>query len=250
MGSKPVQVAAIIENVERALAGGLPFSELRDWADELHAVAYQEGLVGRTRSERRRAVEALGLVATAADDGLFKTRGPCSAVLREVAATLRAGAPLAVADLYARLFQGQRELHLAARRVLLADPADETGEAEGDFSWADVVVRPAPGRASANDGSAVVAFAVVTERVASTDDPGHGAPIPGAFAAVRALAPNFAFSRYRPRLRRDVDGVHEFVLRTEEIDGPAITYAAKLFALLHGIERVTLDGEPLAVLRF
>jgi hypothetical protein len=91
---------------------------------------------------------------------------------------------------------------------------------------------------------------VVTERAASTDDPGHGAPIAGALSEARRLAPNFAFARYRPRLRRDVDGILEFVLRTDEVDRDAVTYAAKLFAILHRIDTLTLDGARVAILRF
>lgn len=244
-----IETDAIVSHLERALSGDLPFRELRSWADELHAIAFRH-VIGKDRTERRRAVEALALVATAADDTLFKTREPCAAVLEEVAATLRARGPLAISELYGRLFQGQRELHLAARRPLLLDTKDENGEVEGDLSWADVVLRPAAGRASAEDRSAIVAFAVVTERAASTDDPGHGAPIPGALADVRRLAPNFAFARFRPRLRRDVDGILEFVLRAPEIDREAIAYSAKLFGIMHGIEALTLDGQQVPVLRF
>jgi hypothetical protein len=243
-----IELDAIVSHVERALDGGLPFAELRAWADELHAIAFRH-VIGRSRAERRRAVEALALVATAADDEIFKTRGPCAGVLREVAETLRAGAPLATVELYGRLFQGQRELHLAGRRPLLMDTG-EGDELVPDVSWADVVLRPSPGRAAPEDPSTIVAFAVVTEVAASTDDPGHGVPIPGALAEARRLAPNFAFARFRPRLRRDVDGVLEFVLRTPEIGREEVAYAAKLFAIVHRIEKLTLDGERVAILRF
>jgi len=241
-----IEPEAIASHVERALAGELSLAELRAWADELHAIAFRH-VIGKNRAERRRAVEALAVIATAADAELFKTRAPCAAVLEAVARAARGHAPLAIAELSATLFTGQEELHLAARRPLLLDASgDESDPAE--LSWADVVVRPAPGRASPQERSAVVAFAVVTEQAASGDDPAHGAPVPGALAEARRRAPNFAFARFRPRLRRDVDGVLEIVLRTPAIDGESLLYAAKLFALVHRIGRVTLDGERVAVL--
>jgi hypothetical protein len=246
--------AAIRARLRDALAGRVTLGELRVWSEELHAIAFQH-VLGRDRGERRIAASALALVAVAADDRVWKTLEPVHAVLASLDEALARREAIPTGELHARLFQGQRELHFAARRPTLA-PLDGPGldgrpelEAALDPSWADVCVRPEPGRASPRDACPIVAFSVVTAAAASEDALDRYVPAPGLIASVRERVPNFALARYRPRIQRDVDGVEEIVLRAEAIDAPAIEYAAKLFALIRGIGSATLDGKRLPTMR-
>jgi hypothetical protein len=243
----------IARRVDAAIAGDLPLADLRSWADDLHAIAFRHAL-GSDRHERRLSGEALALLSVAADDTIFKTRGPVVQVLGIVARELRQRRALEAPELYARLFTGQEAIHLATRQPLVSarlSREEDEGEpqpVDEDASWADIVARAQPGKATASDPSAVVAFAAVTEDAVRTDGPGTSTPVNGLIAKVRQAAPNFALARYRPRFQRDVDGILEFVLRTKEIDRPAVLYATKLFALVHEVGRVTLDGESVSTI--
>jgi hypothetical protein len=248
-----IRPRAVRARIEGALAGKTSLAELRSWAELLHAIAFRH-VLGKNRAERRITGEALALAAVAADDLIFKTREPVDRVLSAIAAALATGETVATAELYRSLFVGQAELHLAARRPFAADvdpgadPFVAPGEAP-DASWADVVARTSAGRVSTTDPSAIVAFAVVTEEAVSGDRLGYGCPLPALLVEARRAAPNFAIGRYRPRIFRDVDGILEIVLRTPEIDQEALAYATKLFALIHRLGRVTLDGVRLSTLR-
>ena len=90
---------------------------------------------------------------------------------------------------------------------------------------------------------------MVTASAASEDAFDRYVPAAGLISRVRERAPNFALARYRPRIQRDVDGIEEIVLRASSIDEAAVVYSAKLFALVHAVGSVTLDGKALATLR-
>ena len=258
-----IRPRAVGARIERALAGKISLAELRSWAELLHAIAFRH-VLGKNRAERRITAEALALAAVAADDLVFKTRAPVERVLEAIVGALATGETVATAELYRSLFVGQAELHLAARRPFVADdhgevradPLGDPGELEVDASWADVVARAAPGPVRPSDPSAIVAFAVVTEEAVSGEI-GTGCPLPALLAGARHAAPNFAFERYRPRLYRDVDGILEIVLRPpgiarsgpQVVDDDALIYATKLFALIHRLGQVTLDGVRLSTLR-
>lgn len=260
--------AAIRARLGDALVGRTPLADLRVWAEELHAIAFQH-VLGRDRGERRLAASALALVAVASDERVFRSREPVLAVLAGLEAALAKREPLPLASLHSRLFAGQRELDLATRRPslpplpgheasegqlgqrLLGDGAlGDAGPGEPlDATWADVVARAGPGRYSPADPCPAVAFSVVTATTAGEDALDRRSAATGLLALVRERAPNFALGRYRPRIQHDPDGAPEIVLRTAVVDEAALAYATKLFALVHGLGAVTLDGERLATLR-
>jgi hypothetical protein len=250
----PFTREVIRARVGDALAGRLTFGELRAWAEELHAISFQH-VLGRDLGERRLAASALALVAVAADDRVFTTRAPVEAVLAALLGSLERRAEVPLAELHAGLFEGQVRLHLATRRPTISPLTTEDGDRADavveplDPSWADVCARPEPGRISTSDQNPIVAFSVVTAAAAQEDALDRYAPTFGLIAEARRRAPNFDVARFRPRIQRDLDGIEEIVLRTGVIDEAAVAYAAKLFALVHGVGSVTLDGKPLRTLR-
>jgi hypothetical protein len=94
----------------------------------------------------------------------------------------------------------------------------------------------------------VVAFSVATRSLVQEDT------VPGVsedsfVARAREIAPNFNFSVYRPEARRDQDGVLEIVVDAEKVTRKELVYAAKLFAMVHQVDRVTFEGKRLRTLR-
>ena len=260
----PFTRAVIRARLGDALEGAIGLSELKAWAGEVHAIAYQH-VLGRHRGERRVAASALALIAVAADERVFRTREPVDAVLTALAVALDRHEALPLGELQALLFQGQGELHLATRRPTLAPAGEDEDAGEDpsrpppeptsfDPSWADVCARAEPGPFSRapdpwTGPEPIVAFSVVTAQAADQDALDRRVAAPGLAALVRERAPNFALARYRARIQRDVDGIEEIVLRTPAVDDAAVEHAAKLFALVHDVGAVTLDGRRLATLR-
>ncbi len=124
-----------------------------------------------------------------------------------------------------------------------------TGKAVDGLRCADVVAlnRPWEPGTSVQDYEWVVAFSVATRSLVA-EDTVPGAAAPGFLERVREAAPNFHLGRYQPEARRDHDGVLEIVLDAPSIGRKELVYAAKLFALVHQVGRVTFEGEALSTL--
>lgn len=124
-----------------------------------------------------------------------------------------------------------------------------TGSAEDGLRHADVVAlsRPYERGGRVQEYEWVVAFSVATRSLVS-EDRVPSAPAEGFLERVSELAPNFDLLRWRPEARRDPDGVLELVLDAPAIGRAELIYAAKLFALVHGVGRVWFEGEPIRTL--
>jgi hypothetical protein len=109
---------------------------------------------------------------------------------------------------------------------------------------ADVVALSGPWTPGARvaDYEWVVAFSVAT-RTLVADDPQPAEQDASFLEKARAIAPNFDLVKRKPEARRDIDGVLELVLDAPSIGAAELQYAAKLFALVHRIGRVTLEGQ-------
>jgi hypothetical protein len=126
---------------------------------------------------------------------------------------------------------------------------DEANAAAAGVRCADVVAlnRPFAEGTKVQDYEWVVAFSVATRSLVR-EDTVPGVTEEGFLERARELAPNFNFSRYEPEARRDQDGVLEIVLEAEGIGSKELVYAAKLFALVHQVQRIYFEGRRLATI--
>ncbi len=134
--------------------------------------------------------------------------------------------------------------HGAARRW--GGGEEDEAASAGPARCVDVVALSRPWVAGSRlvDYEWVVAFNVTTRSLV-LEHAVPGAAAHGFLERARELAPNFDLARLRPEARRDHDGVLEIVLDVEAIGPAEVAYAAKLFALVHRVGRVWLDGRRL-----
>lgn len=127
--------------------------------------------------------------------------------------------------------------------------APDLARGKAQVRCADVVALSGPysDGTDVHDYEWVVAFSVATRSLVQEDS------VPGTseesfLARAHELAPNFDLTTFRPEARRDQDGVLELVLDTESIGTRELTYASKLFALVHQIGRTFFEGRRLATI--
>ncbi|RMG15655.1 MAG: hypothetical protein D6731_07830 [Planctomycetota bacterium] len=111
-----IERSVIRRRLAQAITGGVPFAELRGWAEELAAVLDRHEL-GVSVVERRRLGEALALVAVATDTRIFKNTASVLHVLQEIVRNLGRRRAGPIANYYGRLFYNQPEFHLLPRRL-------------------------------------------------------------------------------------------------------------------------------------
>ena len=127
------------------------------------------------------------------------------------------------------------------------DPGLESASAL--VRYADVVAlnRPYEPGTCVHDYDWVVAFSVATRSLVA-EDAVPNPPESGFLERAREIAPNFNFARYAPEPRRDKDGVLEIVVESETVGRAELAYASKLFAMVHSVGRVTLEGRRLTTI--
>ncbi|MEZ6188051.1 MAG: hypothetical protein R3F62_23970 [Planctomycetota bacterium] len=272
--------------IASAVSGRIPLDELRGWAEELSAVLDRHQL-GASRREHNRLLDTLALVAVATDQRIFQHSRPVIRVLAALERMLGNNRAGKVARLYGALFHDQPVFHLLARRVEEAPQQEERevgppsylppqpsfleGLGLGDLQldsgldaeWSgeapagepapvmegiDVVAlnQPYEEGKRVQDYEWVVALHVAPRSVLNEDVP--YAPAEGFLERARTLAPNFDFDRYKPEAYRDHDGVLEIVLDAPSIGEAELTYAAKLFGLVHRTGRIYFEGKRLSTL--
>lgn len=132
-----------------------------------------------------------------------------------------------------------------------AEPIDPKtgGSKNAGIRCADVVAlnRPYTPGTRVHDYEWVVAFSVATRSLV-LEDTVPGVSEDGFIERARELAPNFDFTTFKPEARRDQDGVLEIVLDSQNIGRKELTYATKLFALVHQIGRIHFEGRRLATI--
>lgn len=144
---------------------------------------------------------------------------------------------------------GLADLDLDSGLGAWGETPPEVDAASAAVRYADVVAlnRPYEAGTCVHDYDWVVAFSVATRSLVA-EDAVPNPPEAGFLERAREIAPNFDFTGFAPEPRRDKDGVLEIVLEAETVGRHELAYASKLFAMVHGVGRVTLGGRRLATI--
>jgi len=143
---------------------------------------------------------------------------------------------------------GNLEIDSGLDKVWSGEPATPPDAVAPMMEGIDVVAlnQPFEEGKRVQDYEWVVALHVAPCSVLSEDVP--YAPAEGFLERAKVLAPNFDFERYKPQAYRDHDGVLEIVLDAPSIGPRELSYAAKLFALVHRTGRIYFEGKRLPTL--